>query len=37
VRIDPGPALAESIVIRGEATPIVDLDVLCAVAIGLVA
>jgi two-component system chemotaxis sensor kinase CheA len=37
VRTDPGPALAESIVIRGEATPIVDLDVLCAVAIGLVA
>jgi two-component system chemotaxis sensor kinase CheA len=37
VRTDPRPALAESIVIRGEATPIVDLDVLCAVAIGLVA
>jgi two-component system chemotaxis sensor kinase CheA len=37
VRTDPGPALAESIVIRGEATPIVDLDVVCAAALGLVA
>jgi two-component system chemotaxis sensor kinase CheA len=37
VRMDPGPALAESIVIDGESTPIVDLDVLCAVALGLVA
>jgi len=37
VRMDPGPALAASIVIAGEATPIVDLDVLCAVALGLVA
>jgi two-component system, chemotaxis family, sensor kinase CheA len=37
VRRVPGPALAESIVIEGEITPIVDLDVLCAVALGLVA
>jgi two-component system chemotaxis sensor kinase CheA len=37
VRMDPGPALAASIVIDGQTTPIVDLDVLCAVALGLVA
>ena len=37
VRMDPGPSLAESIVIEGQTTPIVDLDVLCAVALGLVA
>jgi two-component system chemotaxis sensor kinase CheA len=37
VRMDPGPALAESIVIDGQTTPIVDLDVLCSVALGLVA
>ena len=37
VRDDAGRTLAESIVIQGQATPIVDLDVLCAVALGLVA
>jgi two-component system, chemotaxis family, sensor kinase CheA len=37
VRMDPGPALAASIVIEGQTTPIVDLDVLCADALGLVA
>jgi two-component system chemotaxis sensor kinase CheA len=37
VRADAGRALAESIVISGQSTPIVDLDALCAVALGRVA